>query len=732
MRSWSKGLKEGNRPVGDSEIHTLKHIKYNPDIDQIEATRALTTTLNSLYLGGQHKMSSGAENIFFNNITSDIAWYPMWGGLKNQKYLENRDSSGFIYPSARIYSPDLLEIGATGPEVFPYQWHESGSSAVATASVSAHGVRVRPRYDIDTDVKVKYIVRSGGAEGVAIYEQVFKFEELHKGGELVDIWFDHPLDVHQGMITWAGFVVETSKKSDEYIPIVVSISELQKDYVYLYYRRFEDKDLAMKEDVGVHSVYVTDITTRDGEAIALERLEQPNEEQVISFNTNSLQLTVAVEWDRTDKFQGTVKVNDIEVIPTYAFDGTYKGSVDIDVAILDEVITITKGDKVEEVPMIRLQIPQILTATLSDIYPGTQTELKAGDVVQISVTTDLPVSRLDYISGLASGTNATFPEGTEFTVDLTVTATTTLTQLIAQDITVTDIATSEAFTTTNSMFHNNLYPVITYGSITYPTGQQALKGNEQATVVNQVLNADVINYIGTEVSIPNPTTLEDKVVTRTSGQYNITTNNFTINATRTANDASSSKGTVVWIADQVPIVSIGTPNHLRSGGNDGTSVQDHSVTITANQRVLPPVTLDASIGSWQGSWVNMITSLTRDLRIHDNDVKGTGVFSNLSVFNLAGIEINIASGLTYECQGFVSRVVDIAPFGWQATINVELTNSDNLIADWSYKEGIEYINSTTRPQVDKYNLKPNGSIKLLDKSATDSSSSDTIFTIGET
>ena len=56
---------------------TLAHFKYNPITDKLEADRAIETTLNSLFLGEQHKMSSGAENIFFTNLSNNTNFYPM-------------------------------------------------------------------------------------------------------------------------------------------------------------------------------------------------------------------------------------------------------------------------------------------------------------------------------------------------------------------------------------------------------------------------------------------------------------------------------------------------------------------------------------------------------------------------------------------------------------------------------------------------------------------------------
>ena len=83
---------------------TLGHIIYNPITDKLEADRAIVTTLNSLYLGEQHKMSSGSENIYFTNQTTNVNLYPMWGGIKDQSVVENQTDDGIYVPTARIFS----------------------------------------------------------------------------------------------------------------------------------------------------------------------------------------------------------------------------------------------------------------------------------------------------------------------------------------------------------------------------------------------------------------------------------------------------------------------------------------------------------------------------------------------------------------------------------------------------------------------------------------------------
>jgi len=90
---------------------TLDHFIYNPVTDKLEADRPIETTLSSLYLGEQHRMSSGGENVFFTNESSQINWYPMWGGLKDMNISENKSQDGIIKPSARNYSSfSIIEL----------------------------------------------------------------------------------------------------------------------------------------------------------------------------------------------------------------------------------------------------------------------------------------------------------------------------------------------------------------------------------------------------------------------------------------------------------------------------------------------------------------------------------------------------------------------------------------------------------------------------------------------
>ena len=143
---------------------------------------------------------------------------------------------------------------------------------------------------------------------------------------------------------------------------------------------------------------------------------------------------------------------------------------------------------------------------------------------------------------------------------------------------------------------NNTRPSVTINSIVYPVGQYALKDTESVTVNVSESNVDSLVWSSpnSQLSITNPTIAGNKTVSRASGGYNISDNNLRVvsshcNATQTTLD------TIVWIAHDTPVISISTPAaRLRSG----TTAQNHTITISSNQRTQATPTLSASVGTF--------------------------------------------------------------------------------------------------------------------------------------
>ena len=236
---------------------------------------------------------------------------------------------------------------------------------------------------------------------------------------------------------------------------------------------------------------------------------------------------------------------------------------------------------------------------------------------------------------------------------------------------------------------------------------------------------------------------QEKTVTRSSGDYNVDTDNYKITATREANNATSEYNTVVFIAHVAPIINItivNDPARLRSGGNDGTTAQNYNIRIESDQRLVEGPSLDASIGEWQDFWSSSSnnTVWTRVIQIHDDMGKGDGEFTDLVATGLSGLQQNsINSGADYTVGGFVEREIPLAAFAHAALMNVAVSDYNKLEIEWEVVE-LPYkrdVGTTERPDVGAWSIDATGenptTIIILDSAATDSSSQETIITIEE-
>ena len=469
--------------------------------------------------------------------------------------------------------------------------------------------------------------------------------------------------------------------------------------------------------------------------------------------TDAQDILVTILVDRGGIYEPTLTVNGI--MATRAAVNTSQarstGTLEYTVTLPDVASISMKTDtglsgtvKVnKESPAVITNLVIVNNPASTDFYPLTQTEVKSGDPLYISFDTDKDIVKVVIItSGAGRGETFNIPATSKVTsLAISCGSTSTVAAEKRVSIKVTTVAGAETvllYETDNTILCNNLYPSITISNIVYPTGQEALKGDETATVDNTIEDYDsgteVYSSNG-ELDIEEVTTFEaTKTVTRISGGYNVSANNFTISATRNANGATSTKGAVIFIANTPCVLSITRPALLKSGGNDGTTPVNHTITLQANQRVLNSgFSLTDGEGNFTGVWNFITTGHSRSLVVHDDDAKGDTAFTGASITNLAAIVTNGSSnGLSYTLAGFVQRSLTIAAFGDRANIGVEFVNSANLIDDWTGKAGISYVSHTIVPTVNSYNLSRAGLILLLDESAYNARSQESEFTIEET
>lgn len=414
--------------------------------------------------------------------------------------------------------------------------------------------------------------------------------------------------------------------------------------------------------------------------------------------------------------------------PTW--DGTATVEIEANAESELEIVAIHEDGASATATGIMDSAPVVTAATFTGTYPGTQTELKANDVMSVAFTSDQPVVGYE-ISDLgalvaASGSLTSGVEHTLNNLKIANRGNTTASHGFNIRVRKASGAWSAWYRTdsagTTELEHvvklNNLFPKVTVDTVTYPTGRTAIKSGESAVVKHVITNADAYNYTSSNatVTIPNSTVYApNKTVDYLTGNYNDSIENVTIRATKTSNNAVTTKGVIVNIANVAPVVVITLPAaRLRSGGNNGTVVQKHTITMTSNQSLAKVPTLNAPEGTWDvADWKPNATRKvwTRSLQVHDSAAKGSFTFNTLKIENTAGLsQTDIGSGADYTLGGFVFRTLTIAAYpNRSGVIGTEVANTDKLRCSNLSKGSSGSLNFTYQAEeidaVNKYTIK---------------------------
>lgn len=397
------------------DAETLKHFIYNPVTDKLEADRAIETTLNSLFLGEQHKMSSGAENIFFTNLGNDTNFYPMWGGLKDQSKAVNQGADGFIAPSGRVYS-DMFNL-PLGGSVNPTSSIGYSGGNYFGVNIAGLGITTTAAEDVPANQSLVYFLSINGRK---VYKQILpstavRAEGTIYAGDLIEWWFDHPVEIHAGTTIFAEIrKIDRSTDVDYGVFQVREGDELQDDGNYRYQavvhnRLFEDKDLELISpylkykamDFGLDST---------GSTILLRDLSLGSDSLLVPHAVNTLQ-AVAEGTEIKIKIKDGAKII-VESLPVNAvsIDGAFVNSV------LNQAV---------------VQLNAIFTNTAGFISPDnfvnsfalTGNDLTLGLTDGVSYTVDVTTLGVDENNFVASGSLSgsdlilTMDDATTVTVD---------------------------------------------------------------------------------------------------------------------------------------------------------------------------------------------------------------------------------------------------------------------------------------------------------------------------
>ena len=280
-----------NSTLTTEQEEVLSHLSYDAVNEKLIADRAIETTLNSLFLGEQHKMSSGAENIFFTNLGSDTNFYPMWGGLKDQSLTENQGVDGYIPPSGRVYT-DMFSTTLGGSPVPASSTGYSGDNYFAV-SIAGLGITTVAAEEVNLDnVKLEYRL---SVEGRPVYKQILPQTGILSAGSTVEWYFDHPVEIHAGTTIFAE-IRKVSRADDSDMGVFqVRVGDtndpttgLPRYQAIVHNRLFEDKDLELISPYQKYQAMDFGVDTT-GSSVFLRDLSLGSESALVAYGINTIE-----------------------------------------------------------------------------------------------------------------------------------------------------------------------------------------------------------------------------------------------------------------------------------------------------------------------------------------------------------------------------------------------------------------------------------------------------------
>jgi hypothetical protein len=740
---WSK-----NSTLDDGVTSLLWDLSPN---SVVNGNTAGETKLYSMPIGSQFMQSSGhlwLKTALPNTWVDLTATSTIDSGLLDVPYvsLSNYIKNGYFFADNSSWSGSVVRTVNTS--------FESGYCGVVSTSFTASGsITSYQQFTVPTltssiHISMKYLMSYlSGTSAKATITIVGTtsntiYYTANTIGSLVSI--DTDLAISSSETTYNLIITCTGDSSNQ---ISVSIGDIN-------FTKVTSSTSSSSINGGA---FITDIIpTSDGTVYDKVTSSDGKVLESCTVDTNSVTIKVLALPGNTN-YKPNITINGVSVTLT-AIDGIplFTGSLAVDLKSASSISVVHEDGASHKVTLSYGTRPSITSAIFLNDYPGSQTELKAGDTFDFKIVSSEAITSVEFDDyGAFSAHTETVTSGTTHTIyDIPIANRGTTPKAYGAKVRVLKASGSYSdwhltesdgsVDKVNVVTLNNITPTITFGAISYPASQLALKGTESATVTNTITDYSTVTYSSpnSQLTISTPTIYStSKLVTRSSGSYNVSTNNLTITAVRSANGSTSSASTVVCIANVACTLAVTEDStRLISGGNDSTTAQSHLITITSDQILSAAPTLVAPVGTWLGTgFSGSGITWTRSISISDSMTKGTYSWGSITATNMAGITTSTITGdSTYILGGFTSRTITLAAYSNTVTINTEVTNYANLAITWSIKSltNKRAVGTTATPDANSWSISALNTnpttITILDTAATLASSSPSTITIQET
>ncbi len=209
----------GSGSLTQSQKEVLERLSYDDDKDQLIAKSSLSVPLNSLYVGEQHKLSSGGDDMFLSNITRDVDYFFSVGGIKNQYVPANQDETGIIPVYERIYSSPTDTV-TDYVEKVPYEYAPYlFPSFVIAQNRTSFGISVRVGQALAVGTVVRFSINRSGT---TIYTQDKKIETALAIGDMYVYEYAQPIEYTKGDVLDIALGYSTDGK-ETWLPVDVSV-----------------------------------------------------------------------------------------------------------------------------------------------------------------------------------------------------------------------------------------------------------------------------------------------------------------------------------------------------------------------------------------------------------------------------------------------------------------------------------------------------------------------------
>jgi hypothetical protein len=396
-------------------------------------------------------------------------------------------------------------------------------------------------------------------------------------------------------------------------------------------------------------------------------------------NTYNIRVHVLAEGDSTF-YSPVVDVNGVNVaLSEHPTDKRlFEGYADV-VMTEDGILTATSSSDAETTANITFLIGGPVVQTLViDSLPGSQTTVKEDDIISISGTvandaTSMSVENEAAAKGGSITLGAIDSAGAGFRTFTGSAITSAMPSAYSASFAVTGTNSlgtegEYKYSPFNGLEVDQAVPQLVLNSITYPSGQTALKGSESATLAISASNFESIEYIFDDGTVADPNSHSPSKVATLTGAGDITSNNFTVNADKPSNGSSATLEAAVHVATTVSnagISILGNPARLRS--SDGG--ENYVVRVLSTQTIREAPTLSPSVngGTFTGGWTssNGGKEWRRTINIKDSDDVGAHTFTNFSYVNGAGVtatEASPDSDADYTIGGMTFRSLIVPAF----------------------------------------------------------------------